>query len=511
MSTQHSSSDAALAVIGAGALARLVGMMATLGAGFASTVLGVRYLGASAYGVLAYGLAVLTLISASTQGIGMGITQHVAFQSETRGNEEVWRLGAAAMTAGAGLALVGSALAAFLLILPGTSPPALILGLSVLFVGLTLAWVASSVARALQHIFVMEALPALIPLGQLLCMVILVVSQHGTLRSLGRYYAALGGVAVAMSAVMVARLTSSGKRLRRSSAREAARLVRTTAPFAVVGLASLVIARFDVFVLGLSAHRAQVGTYEPTLKAVEGLAYVVPTLLMAIFIPTATRVMTRSGRLALQDLYLRLTKLGFVLGLPAVLLLAGFPGLVLSSLFGSDFLVHRAVVWLLLPGYVTNLALGLNWGTLAALNERNSLMRVSFSGLIIMVLAAVALIPAFGATGAAAATSLGVLVVNVVASVMLFGRYRLHPFRGDVMVVIASSAIPLVVVCSLATLTRLPSPQALGVTVGAWALWLGGLVTARLITRQEVRPLFEAFRNGRVPSVGDSRSRADSD
>ena len=106
-------------------------------------------------------------------------------------------------------------------------------------------------------------------------------------------------------------------------------------------------------------------------------------------------------------------------------------------------------MWLLLVGYVVNIALGLNSGALAAAGNRRALFRDGTAGFATMIVLACALIPPLGPTGAAIATSATFVVINVVLAVALARAAGILPLRTDLAVTVASSVLPVAAVLAL--------------------------------------------------------------
>jgi O-antigen/teichoic acid export membrane protein len=147
-------------------------------------------------------------------------------------------------------------------------------------------------------------------------------------------------------------------------------------------------------------------------------------------------------------------------------------------------------VWLLLVGYVVNIALGLNSGALAAAGNRRALFRYGTAGFATMIVLACALIPPFGPTGAAIATSATFVVINVVLAVALARSAGILPLRTDLAVTVASSALPVTAVLALRAWGHpTGTAAAIGVSLALWAAWLPLLVALRALRLTELTRL----------------------
>ena len=81
-------------------------------------------------------------------------------------------------------------------------------------------------------------------------------------------YGAAGVLGVAASALLVHSVFPHRARLFRPDLGAARSFFVIAAPFAITGLSTIIISRFDVLILGLTGTSLQVGYYEPTLRLV---------------------------------------------------------------------------------------------------------------------------------------------------------------------------------------------------------------------------------------------------
>jgi O-antigen/teichoic acid export membrane protein len=251
---------------------------------------------------------------------------------------------------------------------------------------------------------------------------------------------------------------------------------------------ALIIGQFDVFVLGLTGTRADVGIYEPTLRVAERLLNLVPFLFLTGFVPASTRLFRRGNQDDFRLLYRTVSTTAFVLATPAVILLAAFPQLTLSTLFGEAFAADRAVAWILLGGYVTNLIFGFNGGALAATGHRRAIVIAYGIALLVMALTAVLLIPSLGPLGAAIATATSYVVLNATVSTALYRITGAHMFGGSTIGIVISSALP--IGGAMLTANHISSfSVAILVVLGTWGVWLLLLFLARWLRWKDLAAL----------------------
>jgi O-antigen/teichoic acid export membrane protein len=469
-------------------------------AGLATTVVAVRLLGTASYGALAFTLAAAAIFAGVGRlGLEPAVARSVAILHSARdllGMDRVAR-GAFTLVALTGLAGTGATLAVIELAslgLDGGTRLVLAGFLGLVLYGSNAATIGTALARATGRVALME-LSILVPaLVRLAAVGVLAAFDLADLRWVAAGYAlgAVAGVAVSWRA---ARVVLGKTRVFLPDLAAARQLLVGSLPFAVTGLATIVISRFDVVILGLTGTRSEVGAYEPALKVVEQVMLLVPLLFIAQYLPVASRAFARGDNAEFRELYAGVSKIAFVLAFPAVIVFAAFPETILHALYGAGFPAGGLVAWLLLPGFVVNLAFGLNSSALAAVGNRRALARTGAIATAAMVVLALVLVPAFGATGAASATSATYVVLNVVVAFELVRTTGAQPFRTDFVVTLLSSLGPLLAALAIrAWGGHVGFWQALGYVVALSAVWVALLFGLRVVRRDEITRLLPAGR-----------------
>jgi O-antigen/teichoic acid export membrane protein len=488
------------ALIGLGVGARFIGMAAGALAGLATTALAVRLLGTSSYGALAFAFSASAVFAGVARlGLEPAVARSVVILQGTRDVPGMARVATGAFTLVALTGLAGAA--ATLLVIELASHglgggTKLVLGgcLGLVLYGSNATAVAAALARAAGRVAVME-LAILVPaLGKLAAVALLAALDLADLRWVAAGYA-LGAVAGVAVSWRVSRVVLGSARVFLPGLAAAREMLTGSLPFAVTGLATIVISRFDVVVLGLTGTRIEVGAYEPALKVVEQAMLLVPLLFVAQYLPVASRVFARRDDAEFRELYVGVSKLAFVVAFPAVILFAAFPETTLHTLYGAGFPAGGLVVWLLLPGFVVNLAFGLNSSALAAVGDRRALTRTGVIATAAMIVLALLLVPRFGAEGAAAATSATYVILNAVVAFELARTAGVQPFRKDFVLTLLSSLGPLAAALAIrAWVGPVDFWPAVGSGVALSAVWVALLFGLRVIRRDEIRRLLPGRR-----------------
>lgn len=222
---------------------------------------------------------------------------------------------------------------------------------------------------------------------------------------------------------------------------------------ALVGIVFvLVTSQFTILLLG-SFHGSQiVGLYSPAAAvaiAVMGL----PSVIGNFYLPSATDLAVRGDLVGVAGLYHWTTRWSITLASPAIAVLLICPAAVLDFVFGPAFGRMSGVLRILAIGVTVQVVSGFNGLTLDAFGLPKVAAARQGIGLGLGVLACVTLIPIFGATGAAFASSGAIVTANVLCSVVLAHRFRIWPWdravSGTVVVLTASMALSAGVIISV--------------------------------------------------------------
>jgi O-antigen/teichoic acid export membrane protein len=483
------------ALIGLGVGARLIGLAVGTLAGLATTALAVRLLGTGPYGAFAFALSASAVFAGVGRlGLEPAVARSLAILHSVRDLPGMARAARGAFTLVALTGFIGAAATLGVIELAShglDGGTRLVLGglLGVVLYGSNATAVGAALARATGRVALME-LSILVPaLVRLAAVALLAALDRADLRWVAAGYA-LGAVAGVAASWRVARVVLGKARAFLPSPASAREMLTGSLPFAVTGLATIVISRFDVVVLGLTGTSTEVGTYEPALKVVEQAMLLVPLLFIAQYLPVASRTFVRGADAEFRELYVGVSKLAFVMALPAVIAFAAFPETILHALYGAGFPAGGLVAWLLLPGFVVNLVFGLNSSALAAVGDRRALTRTGLIATAAMAVLAIALVPPFGAEGAACATSGTYVILNGVVALELVGATGVHPFRRDFVLTLLSSLGPLAAALAIRVWAApFDVWQAVGSCVALSAIWVALLFGLRVIRRDEIRRL----------------------
>jgi O-antigen/teichoic acid export membrane protein len=193
--------------------------------------------------------------------------------------------------------------------------------------------------------------------------------------------------------------------------------VRLAAPFVVLRAINTLLSQIDVILVGLLRDSTQVALYA-TATRVAAIVGVAEFAVNAAFLPVISRMFTETGVERLRTEAPRVALGGVLLSAVLAAPLIVWAPLVLR-LFGGSFAGGAFALRLLCVSFVISAVSGLNIALLNMTRHTRAVMIGSGLGLASNVVLNLLLIPGAGASGAAVAWLLSVIVWNVILEIQV--------------------------------------------------------------------------------------------
>jgi O-antigen/teichoic acid export membrane protein len=312
--------------------------------------------------------------------------------------------------------------------------------------------------------------------------------------SIGLIAAGVGPAALMISAVVTGALTAAGAVLlldRRLGLRPRMRkpygsvglFIRQSLPIALVGGISIVYDRIDVLILARLSDAVAVAHYS-VAYSVARLTWAVPSIIGAAFFPLYAKLANTSRDEAARALFLIIRIFAYLSGAIALFLtFAGHDLLVWG--FGERYAGSTVPLAILGWVIVTLFQVYVLWYAILAARLERKLVAIQIAGLVVNVVANLALIPSLGPSGAALAMLLADFV-NCGGQFVLVHR-RIHR------VPVASLVVRPLVACLPAVAAGIALKPVSPLVAGAVsaAAFAATLQLLRYVTVEEWRPLIE--------------------
>ncbi|WP_148883190.1 flippase [Thermococcus aciditolerans] len=207
-------------------------------------------------------------------------------------------------------------------------------------------------------------------------------------------------------------------------------LVAFSIPLMFTGILSFIMNWTDTLMLGYYKGSEIVGIY----NAATPLVRLIPLFLNSaafLYSPMASGLYARGKLDEMKRIYQVLTKWIFMLTLPIFSVMFLFPEATIRFIFGSKYLEAVLPLQILALGFMFHTFLGPNGLSLIVIGDSRFIMVSSLVSAGLNVLLNALLIPSYGLEGAAMATAVSYFAGNILSSVRLYQRARIHPFSPN--------------------------------------------------------------------------------
>lgn len=409
---------------------KLVNMALTLG----TSVLLARLLGADAYGMYAFAIACVTLLEVPAQlGLPTLLVRWTAAYAATA----EWRrlrglVRRASQITAIGLIIIVAILAGMLFMLAANfeaeavNTAAWALALVPLVV---LGALRAAVLRGLHHVVLSQVSSMLVRPALFLLLLALVALGFGSRLTPST---AMALQVTATGAAFLLGLWWLWQRIPaplRAAAPiyETRQWIRSAMPLMLVGSIGVLNSQVDILMLGLLRTSEEVGIYRVAVQAGNLVAFAA-TGISLVIAPTLSRLHVEGDFCGLQRVMTRSAQAGlFLFALPVALILIVFGDALLPVVFGSAFGAAYGPLAIICLGQLINAAAG-SVGVLLSMtgHERDTAFGLS-AAMMLNVPMNLALIPLFGASGAAAATTASIAVWNGFLAFSVYRRLAIRP------------------------------------------------------------------------------------
>ncbi|EMA38845.1 flippase [Halococcus hamelinensis] len=386
-----------------------------------------RVLEPGAYGEVVLGLSVLALSTTLTAlGLNQGIARYMSRFDEERDVRGLWLTG---LVLGVSASLL---LTAFLLT-NGRTVVALVfdspdsrslLNLFVLAIPFNVAfYMAIGGIRGFENTIYRTYSQDLFYNGfRFVLLVGLLLAGFGVM-AVGYAYLAAAAATVVVAHLFLNRLIS----LRGAITVRPRQLLTFSLPLVLAAMVSRVLGEVDTLMLGFFTNSAVVGLYDPAYQLASGLPVILSSFGFLYF-PLTSRLDSEESHDEINSIYKVTTKWLFIAGFPLYLLFVAFPHDLMFVLFSSDFVGGSDALWLVATGFFISAAVGRAQDTLAALGYTRIILGINTAAVAVDIVLNALLIPRFGLMGAATATAVSFVTLNVSAFGFLWYTYGITPF-----------------------------------------------------------------------------------
>jgi O-antigen/teichoic acid export membrane protein len=430
------SADDIVRALATGGGVLLLGFALEVGLSFVAKVVMARVLGRVDYGSVSIGIVIAANVSTVVLlGLDVGVARFLPRRPDAAFRRGVLRAAyrvamPLGVLAGAGIFLLADPIATQVLTDPSLAPVVRVFAVAIPLATLLKVSVGAirGNQRATQKALVRNVTQPVTRFGLIIVALGLGFGSLGVAWAYVGAYAAAGGLAL----YFVLRHTELLEAVTPTPVSRD--LFSFSAPLAVTSVATLIVSGIgiDSVMLAYFTTTGAVGDYN-VVYPMANLTIVVFSAFSFLFMPLLSELHSEGRTNEMGRLLQVVTKWLFLGTLPLVLGLILVPSRVISITFGQAYVGAAPSLSVLAVGFFVHSVLGANRGVLESAGRTRLIMLDSLAAALVNVVLNLLLIPPLGVLGAAIATTLAYLTLNLAYVVQGYRTLGVQPFTGSLL------------------------------------------------------------------------------
>jgi len=189
----------------------------------------------------------------------------------------------------------------------------------------------------------------------------------------------------------------------------------------------------DTLLLGIFRSTSDVGLYNAATPLAQFLSF--PLLSIGlIYMPVLSELYARGKMDEIRRNYSILTKWLSLTIFPLFLVFFLYADIIVTSLFGQDYLISANALRILSLGYMIHNLSGQNTSTLIGIGENKFIMYSTFVVAILNIILNIILIPIWGIEGAAIATAIALFSTNLLKCIKIYHKVGASPLSRNLVI-----------------------------------------------------------------------------
>jgi O-antigen/teichoic acid export membrane protein len=201
-----------------------------------------------------------------------------------------------------------------------------------------------------------------------------------------------------------------------------------SAPLWTITLLSIIVMNVSILSLGFFRNPESVASF----RIGHALAHYIAMILGSVgflFTPIVSYFFAQKKYNEIKEVYVTITKWVFLISFPLFLIFFLFPSETITIVYTAKYTDASFTLQLVGISFIVHTFLGPNMNTLVAYGDTKILAYIYVIQTIICIILAITLIPIYGLSGAALTFFLSLSIINILTSIVLYNKYKIHPFK----------------------------------------------------------------------------------
>jgi len=193
---------------------------------------------------------------------------------------------------------------------------------------------------------------------------------------------------------------------------------------------AMVLGWTDTFMLGSFKSTVDVGLYNAALPLAQFISFPLAAISF-VYIPILSGLFAENKLDEMKRNYSISTKWLGLTTIPLFMIFFLYPDTVINFLFGSDYVIASIALRILSLGYIIHNITGFNNSMLITIGETKFILLATLTVVILNVILNLFLIPPFGIEGAAIASVISVIFINILKCFKVYLKTGVQPISKN--------------------------------------------------------------------------------
>jgi O-antigen/teichoic acid export membrane protein len=199
-------------------------------------------------------------------------------------------------------------------------------------------------------------------------------------------------------------------------------------PLTIVHGMNFLITNVDTFMIGYYLVSSEVGIYNIAFQ-LRNMLNIISITFGFLLPPVLAKLHTEGHESKISELYQFVTKWIIISTFPLYVSFVFLPDIWIGTLFGNKYLPGSVPLFILGIGVLFSASVGVTGPSLVGLGRNRVIIYTTTSSVILNIIFNVLLIPKFGISGAAAASTLSIAVLEVSNAAILYKEVGIFPIK----------------------------------------------------------------------------------
>ncbi|MAG47638.1 hypothetical protein CL617_03455 [archaeon] len=263
-------------------------------------------------------------------------------------------------------------------------------------------------------------------------------------------------------------------------------LIYYSFPLLFSGVLSSVVKWIDTIMIGIFLNASEVGIYNVALST-SSLMILVPTAIMALFLPLITEKYSKNDDKQIKKIYDRTVRWIFMFNISLFIFIAIFSREILNTMFGQEYVIGSTSLLILIFGYFIFSFIHIHTGYLILIKKTRLILLVNFIMALTNVILNLYLIPKYGIVGGAIATSVSLIIAYLLSFFFSYKFSRINPYNVKISKILLFSFIIFIVISIFIKIKKFLSPITLTkiIFLGIIFLLVYGIILYFMLNKED--------------------------